>query len=533
MSAGDDTMQLDNLKIGTRLGAGFGMVLLLMGGLMTVGLSHLAGVGAVSRDIAGNQWHRASALAGMGAAAQAQARRTLELLLVSDPAQPAAVRQQLAAGEKTMAEALAALEQGEPAAEEQPLLAAIRSTHAAHVLALAKVTGPLEAGDRGSASRAWGEARMTLGKLEQALHALADLEARQVTARGLELERGIGSARQWMFGLGLAALLVGCTVVYRLARSIAQPLNAAIHIAETVASGDLSQEFSTERGGDFGRLLGALGGMEDTLTDLVSRIKASTDAITDASRDMASGNADLSRRTEEQAASLEETVSSMDELTSTVRLNAEHARSASELAASASGIAEQGGEVVVRVVDTMDSISSSSRKITDIIGVIEGIAFQTNILALNAAVEAARAGEQGRGFAVVAGEVRGLAQRSAQAAREIKILISDSAVYVQAGSTLASQAGRTMQDIVLAVRRVSSLLAQISAASVEQSKGIEHVNQSMVLMDKATQKNAVLVEQAAAAGAALSEQAHKLQSVVAEFKLDPDEPAAPALVRLG
>ncbi len=394
-----------------------------------------------------------------------------------------------------------------------------------HALALVKVARQLEAGEREAASRAWtGEARQTLDRLQQELQALADLQTRQVRARGQVVESDIATARRWMLALGLAALLTSGIVVWRLARSIAQPLNEAIHIAETVASGDLSQEFSTERGGDFGRLLGALGGMEDTLTDLVSRIKASTDSITLASRDIAAGNADLSRRTEEQAASLEETVSSMEELTATVRLNAGHASTASGLAASASDIAARGGEVVVQVVDTMAAISGSSRKIVDIIAVIEGIAFQTNILALNAAVEAARAGDQGRGFAVVASEVRGLAQRSAGAAREIKALIADSVAHVENGSELVGQAGRTMQDIVQAVRRVSSLLEQISAASVEQSKGIEHVNQAMVQMDKATQQNAALVEQAATAAASLAEQTLQLQTAVDEFKLD-DEPA--------
>jgi methyl-accepting chemotaxis protein len=521
-------MQIDNWKISTRLGAGFGLVLLMTGALVAVGLGGLAGVGAASRDITDHDWSRAGATATASAATQANARRTMELFLAGDAAQAAVLRQQLAAGDKAVAEALAALDQGRPPTEEKARLAEIRSTRAAHALALGKVTRQLEAGEREAALRSWsGEARQTLDRLQQDLLALAELQTRQVRARGQVVESDIAAARRWMLALGLAALLASGIVGWRLARSIAQPLNEAIYIAETVASGDLSQEFATERGGDFGRLLGALGGMEDTLTDLVSRIKASTDSITLASRDIAAGNADLSRRTEEQAASLEETVSSMEELTATVRLNAGHASTASGLAASASDIAARGGEVVVQVVDTMAAISGSSRKIVDIIAVIEGIAFQTNILALNAAVEAARAGEQGRGFAVVASEVRGLAQRSAGAAREIKALIADSVAHVENGSELVGQAGRTMQDIVQAVRRVSSLLEQISAASVEQSKGIEHVNQAMVQMDQATQQNAALVEQAATAAASLAEQTLQLQAAVDEFKLD-DEPAPAA-----
>ncbi|MDD0812197.1 methyl-accepting chemotaxis protein [Curvibacter sp. RS43] len=337
----------------------------------------------------------------------------------------------------------------------------------------------------------------------------------------------IRTSRWWMLGLGLLSAVVAAVAVWSLRRSIVKPLNDALFIAETVASGDLSQEFSTELGGDFGRLLGSLGTMEDTLTDLVGRIKGSTDAIAHAAGDIHSGNADLSRRTEDQAASLEETAASMEELTSTVRQNAERARSASGLAVNASGIAQRGGQVVDQVVQTMDAISASSKKIVDIIQVIEGIAFQTNILALNAAVEAARAGEQGRGFAVVASEVRSLAQRSAVAAREIKSLIGDSVEQVQSGAGLVGQAGHTMAEIVQAVGQVTGLLGEISGALNEQSTGIEHVNQAVAHMDSVTQQNAALVQQAAQAAALLSTQARQLQEVVGEFKLDDDDAAPP------
>ena len=357
-----------------------------------------------------------------------------------------------------------------------------------------------------------------LGAVGQASQALAQSAGASGAAAAVAAE--VQSARLQLVGLGVLALLIATGLAWSLTRSISAPLDEAILIAETVAAGDLSQEFSTERGGDFGRLLGALGTMEDTLTELVGRIAASTQAIALASGEIDGGNRHLAERTEQQASSLEQTASSMEQLTATVRQNAERAQSASRLAVDASGIAQRGGSVVGQVVDTMNAISGSSRKIVDIIQVIEGIAFQTNILALNAAVEAARAGEQGRGFAVVAAEVRSLAQRSAVAAREIKELIAGSVTQVQSGSRLVGQAGDTMQEIVEAVRGVSAILGEISGALSEQSTGIAQVNQAVAGMDGMTQQNAALVEQAAAAASALAEQARQLQTAVGEFRLD-------------
>jgi methyl-accepting chemotaxis protein len=360
-----------------------------------------------------------------------------------------------------------------------------------------------------------------------ALYHVGVLGASSQSFSAVQAAAEVRAARFQLIGLGLAALVIAMVFAVALSRSITTPLNEAIYIAETVAAGDLSQEFSTERGGDFGRLLGALGTMEDTLTDLVGRIARSTNAIALASGEIDSGNQHLSERTEQQASSLQQTASSMEQLTATVRQNADRARSASGLAVTASGIAERGGVVVGQVVETMNAISGSSRKIVDIIQVIEGIAFQTNILALNAAVEAARAGEQGRGFAVVASEVRNLAQRSAVAAREIKELIANSVSQVQSGSQLVGQAGSTMHEIVTAVQGVSAILGEISSALGEQSAGIAQVNQAVSHMDGVTQQNAALVEEAAAAASALSEQARALKVAVGEFKLD-DETPSPA-----
>ena len=326
-------------------------------------------------------------------------------------------------------------------------------------------------------------------------------------------------ARNWVIGCSVVVFVLALVATLSLRASIVAPLNQAILIAETVASGDLSQEFNSDLEGDFGRLLGALGTMEDTLTDLVSRIKQSTDSITASAADIDHGNTDLSRRAEDQVSSLTETAASMEQLTATVRQNAERAHSASGLAVQASAIAEQGGSVVGEVVQTMQAISGSSRKIVDIIQVIEGIAFQTNILALNAAVEAARAGEQGRGFAVVASEVRNLAQRSAVAAREIKALISASVEQVESGAGQVGQAGKTMEEIVGAVGQVSALLGEISVALREQSEAITHVNQAVAHMDGTTQDTAALVQSAVATASSLTAQARDLEQAVGAFKL--------------
>ena len=327
------------------------------------------------------------------------------------------------------------------------------------------------------------------------------------------------SARAWVIGCSVVVFVLALVATLSLRASIVAPLNQAVLIAETVASGDLSQEFNSELQGDFGRLLGALGTMEDTLTDLVSRIKQSTDSITASAVDIDHGNAGLSRRAEDQVSSLTETAASMEQLTATVRQNAERAHSASGLAVQASAIAEQGGSVVGEVVQTMQAISGSSRKIVDIIQVIEGIAFQTNILALNAAVEAARAGEQGRGFAVVASEVRNLAQRSAVAAREIKALISASVEQVESGAGQVGKAGKTMEEIVGAVGQVSALLGEISTALREQSEAISHVNVAVSHMDGSTQETASLVQHAVSTARALSAQARDLEQAVGAFKL--------------
>jgi methyl-accepting chemotaxis protein len=286
-----------------------------------------------------------------------------------------------------------------------------------------------------------------------------------------------------------------------------------------VASGDLSSHIHSRHHDETGQLLAALKRMNESLVDMVGRVRNASDSIATGSTQIATGNADLSQRTEEQASNLQQTAASMEELTATVKHNADTARQAEQLATSASTVAEQGGTMVGQVVSTMGDISASSKKIADIIGVIDGIAFQTNILALNAAVEAARAGEQGRGFAVVAGEVRALAQRSAQAAKEIKTLIAESVEKVDNGTRLVGDAGQTMEDIVAQVKRVSDLIGEISHSSIEQSTGIGQIGQAVTQLDQVTQQNAALVEESAAAAESLKHQAGQLAELVAVFKL--------------
>ena len=319
--------------------------------------------------------------------------------------------------------------------------------------------------------------------------------------------------------LSLLFVMLATVIAWALTRSIMRPMNEAVVLANKVAEGDLSSSLDVRSKDEIGQLTSALQRMNKNLSTIVRDVRSGIHAISTASREIASGNADLSHRTEEQASSLEETASSMEELTSTVKQSAENARQANQLAAGASTIAVNGGEVVAQVVSTMSGISESSKKIADIIGVIDGIAFQTNILALNAAVEAARAGEQGRGFAVVASEVRTLAQRSAGAAKEIKELITDSVHKVEGGTKLVAEAGKTMDEIVTAVKRVTDIMGEMTAAAQEQSSGIEQVNQAVMQMDHVTQQNAALVEEAAAAADSMQQQAKALARAVSVFKV--------------
>ena len=322
-----------------------------------------------------------------------------------------------------------------------------------------------------------------------------------------------------IIGVSVFAFLASIVLSLRMVGSITKPIKRAVDVARTVAKGDLTSHITVDRDDEAGELLQALREMNDRLTETVGRVRTSSVNVSTATSEIATGNTDLSRRTEEQAASLQETAASMEQLTSAVKQNVESAQQAKSLASTASEISQRGSDTVERVVTTMEAISASSGKIAEITGIIEGISFQTNILALNAAVEAARAGEEGRGFAVVAGEVRSLAQRSAQAAKEIKDLITRSVQEIQNGSALADDAGRTMADVTQGVARVAEIVEEIAAASQEQGRGIEQVNQAIAQMDTVTQQNAALVEQAAAASQSLRHQGQELDDTVAAFRL--------------
>ena len=357
-------------------------------------------------------------------------------------------------------------------------------------------------------------------KYQKVIMNMLEHQRASIDATAREIDAVAKTSRNLLLALAALALAFGVVCAWVLTMGIVRPLRTAVEIARKVADGDLTAQIDASAKDETGQLLQALKDMNTSLLNIVSEVRSGTDSIATSSTQIAAGNQDLSSRTEEQAGSLEETASSMEELTSTVKQNADNARQANQLAASAAQVAVKGGAVVAQVVGTMESINASSNKIVDIISVIDGIAFQTNILALNAAVEAARAGEQGRGFAVVASEVRNLAQRSASAAKEIKTLIGASVEQVNAGSMLVAQAGSTMNDIVDSVQRVSDIITEITAASSEQSVGIDEINRAIGQMDAVTQQNAALVEESAAAAESMQHQAHNLAQVVSVFKLN-------------
>ena len=516
-----------NMKLGARLGVGFAAVLVLMALMVVLALARFNDVGETSDKIITKDWVKADAAATINATTRANARRTLELLLVTDKAEVDKIHQRIEANKKTVSESMAVLDKLVYSPEGKALVAHVKDARATYVASFGKVDKLVEAGKRDEASKLmFAETMPALEVLQGHITDLGALQKKLVEASGASIKKDIESARTLMLAIGLAGLFVGAGVAWWLTRTITRQLGGepdyAASVAREIAAGNLAVDVQL-RAGDESSLLAGMKGMRDSLARIVGQVRQSSDSIATGSSQIATGNADLSQRTEEQASNLQQTAASMEQLTSTVKNNADTARQATQLASSASTVAAQGGVVVGQVVETMEAITASSKKIVDIIGVIDGIAFQTNILALNAAVEAARAGEQGRGFAVVASEVRSLAQRSAAAAKEIKGLIGDSVEKVEAGSQQVGEAGRTMSDIVAQVKRVNDLIGEISSATQEQTQGISQVGDAVNQLDQVTQQNAALVEESSAAADSLSQQAAKLVEAVSVFTLGAGE----------
>jgi len=454
---------------------------------------------------------------------QVGVRRTAAIARSSDPSLTAFFAEDAAVTMKGATEMRDKIEPLLTTDEEKRLFSDITEQRKIYTVAREDILRAKNSGQAEEANRIIEQVFMPAAKKYQELvQQLLEAQRGYLNHLANAVQDNYQSAKSTILALSLAAFICGMICAWLLSRSITRELGGepsyAADIARHIAAGDLATEIKIESS-DHSSLLNAMKHMRDSLADIVSQVRAGTETIASASNQIAAGNMDLSARTEAEASALEETAASMEELNATVRQNADNARQANQLAASASEVAAKGGSVVSEVVSTMHGINSSASKITEIIGVIDGIAFQTNILALNAAVEAARAGEQGRGFAVVATEVRNLAQRSAAAAKEIKVLIGDSLDQVQTGSKLVEQAGATMRDIVDSVGQVAAIMQDITSASQEQSLGIAQVNQAITQMDDTTQQNSALVEEAATASVSLQDQAQNLAQMVSVFKL--------------
>ena len=513
-------MHLSFFKIGTRLGLAFGLLVVMMLGATVVGVLRLGEVGVINERIIDDSWVKSEAASLIDATTRANARLTMELAISTDAQRLQAIKANITANKKSIDDAFALLQQKIHLPEGKATLARLSELRSKYVQSFGRVAQLVDAGERESAIvLLQSETLPSLDALQEPINALTALQKRLVEEDGHAVVQSIRSARLLMLALGAVGLLVGVVLSFGITRSIIAPLRRAVVLARVVAKGDLSSRIEVTGTDETSELLQALRDMNESLSRTVVQVRSGSDAIATATGQIAAGNTDLSARTEEQAAALEQTTAAIHELASTIKQNYEYGRNANQIADSAAQVAVKGGQMVTQVVHTMEAINVSSRKIADIIGVIDGIAFQTNILALNAAVEAARAGDQGRGFAVVASEVRSLAGRSATAAKEIKGLIDASVSNVSDGCQQVEQAGATMDEIVVSVRRVADIMGEISLASQDQSQGMEQINQAMTQMDQVTQSNAALVEEAAAAAQSLEHQAHGLVEAVSVFKV--------------
>ena len=512
---------LRNVSIGVRLGLGFAVILLFSMLITGISVWRLHDVAMATRTMMELPLAKERYISDWYAKIDSGVRRTTAIARSSDTTLGAYFAEEAKQSSVVSGELQKKIEALISSPEEKELFRLVSEQRKVYLDSRAQVSKLKADGQEAEAEQAFsgifvpGSTKYLKVVNDMLQHQRASIDK---TAR--EIDEVAKTSRNLLLTLAVLALGFGVVCAWLLTMGIVRPLRTAVEVARKVADGDLTAQIDASARDETGQLLQALKDMNTSLLNIVGEVRSGTDSIATSSTQIAAGNQDLSSRTEEQAGSLEETASSMEELTSTVKQNADNARQANQLAASAAQVAVKGGEVVAQVVGTMESINASSNKIVDIISVIDGIAFQTNILALNAAVEAARAGEQGRGFAVVASEVRNLAQRSASAAKEIKTLIGASVEQVNAGSMLVAQAGSTMNDIVDSVQRVSDIITEITAASSEQSVGIDEINRAIGQMDAVTQQNAALVEESAAAAESMQHQAHNLAQVVSVFKLN-------------
>ncbi len=519
-------------RVRTRLTVGFGVVCVLLVASVVMGLMGMGRMGADLKAVVADHFPRIVAATNLSTQIDVIAIALRNMMLNADAADRERQTQVIAQSRQEVVRLFDTLDKTLTEPKDRALLQQVKEQRALYLAGQEELLGFIRS-DQTDQSREYLASKLqpVLASYKASIGALVESEKNAIVTDGTDARDTALNARNTLIGLGVAALLLAVALGWLITRSLVRELGGeprtAADVARAVAGGDFTQPIAV-KDGDTTSLMAQLAAMKDGLAQVVSQVRRGSESLAMASSEIAQGNQDLSARTESQASALEETAASMEQLGATVRQNAESASQANALARSASDVAVRGGEVVGQVVQTMKGINESSQRIADIIGVIDGIAFQTNILALNAAVEAARAGEQGRGFAVVASEVRSLAGRSAEAAKEIKQLISASVERVEQGSAMADQAGETMTEVVQSIRRVTDLMGEINAASSEQASGVAQVGEAVTQMDQATQQNAALVEEMAAAAGSLSSQAQELVQAVAVFKLDASQSGASA-----
>ncbi len=513
-------MKLNNLRVGTRLGASFAVILLLLAVMLLVSIWRLDSTSAAVKEMMDTPLAKERLLDEQLRNVAVGVTRGKAIAKSSDPVLESIFTDEVKASTARGNEIVKALAAFPKDPGEQPLLEKFNAARTAYLGARDPMMAAKRAGNAEEANRIHDTQFAVAGPAYiEALTAVLEYQRKAIGDMNTAIAENAAAGKTRLAALGVVAILLGAVLALLLTRSITRPLAVAVEAANEFANGDLTTQMKVDGKDEPAQLLHAMERMRGNLADVVANVRHGSEGVATASAEIAQGNNDLSARTEQQASALEQTAASMEQLGSTVKQNASSARQANQLAMNASTVAVKGGSVVGEVVQTMKGINESSRKISDIISVIDGIAFQTNILALNAAVEAARAGEQGRGFAVVASEVRSLAGRSAEAAKEIKSLISASVERVEQGTALVDQAGSTMTEVVESIRRVTEIMGEISVASAEQSEGVSQVGEAVTQMDQATQQNAALVEQMAAAASSLRSQAQELVQVVAVFKL--------------